>query len=569
MTYEFYNAFMHGRENTRLVTPPEFSKEFPDAVAFEDLPSRDGKGVLKAAYRDGKGVLRQIYSAAGLDNHACVVAATRQGKTTSFVIPSIISCAEQKNQKSLVITDPKGEVYEHTASKLRANGYTVKLLNFRDFYHTEFWNPMTPIFRKYKEYMETRQDVSPVKDENGEWALQYKGKIYRDMEELNLVLDNDTDVLYSEMENLIDELANQMITVECLDDPTWELGSRDLLKAVIYGMLEDTADKRNPMTEEKFNLDALVSICLSFSPSESDPDKGYFQNREEDSKAYNLAKQILLEPGDKTRSSYVSVFITKINEYRENVVRTMTRANTIEFSMFTESPDPVALFIVFRDEVKMQSRTIALFVQRLYTWLINEADRHENNRLPRGVLFMLDEFGNMPHLTDFEKVITTCGARNIWFSIVLQSYAQLKNVYGDASEIIMDNMNVHIFMGSNNLDTLKQFSDECGKYTRVSGSCITQGTDSAIHDAFFETIPVMPVSTLSSLSQGDCVITEINSGYVMFSRLEPYYLCDEYACEVSSLSDYISQVSPVDRKYKYTLTPSCRRRRRFMEDEDY
>ena len=49
----------------------------------------------------------------------------------------------------MIISDPKGEIYRTTAAALREQGYNVRLLNFRDYRHSECWNPMTPIFRKY------------------------------------------------------------------------------------------------------------------------------------------------------------------------------------------------------------------------------------------------------------------------------------------------------------------------------------------------------------------------------------------------------------------------------------
>ena len=78
------------------------------------------------------------------ENHVGVIAATRLGKTTSYVIPTILSFARQKIKRSLIISDPKGEVYKYTAEELKKQGYEIKLLNFRNYRKSECWNMLTP-----------------------------------------------------------------------------------------------------------------------------------------------------------------------------------------------------------------------------------------------------------------------------------------------------------------------------------------------------------------------------------------------------------------------------------------
>ncbi len=101
-----YKELLTGYEDTKLVTHREFGSLFPDAVRYDSLGKKQVSGVLKADYYDADGNLRQLYSAK--DNHVCVVAATRQGKTTSYVIPALISYARQAKKRHLIITDPKG-----------------------------------------------------------------------------------------------------------------------------------------------------------------------------------------------------------------------------------------------------------------------------------------------------------------------------------------------------------------------------------------------------------------------------------------------------------------------------
>lgn len=138
----------------------------------------------------------------------------------------------------------------------------------------------------------------------------------------------------------------------------------------------------------------------------------------------------------------------------------------------------------------------------------------------------------------------------------IQSYAQLNNVYGrEISEIIRDNLNMHIFLGSNNPDTLEAFSKECGQMTRISPLSALNGHGEEIEHYQIESIPVMPKSTLAHFEDGECIITEANSGYVMFSKLERYYLLDEMKnLPTMSTQDYKCVVNPFDKKYTYVVS---------------
>lgn len=62
--------------------------------------------------------------------HNIVVGSTGSGKTQAIVFPLVQSLA--KRGESMIITDPKGEIYENTANMLRERGYNIVILNFRN-----------------------------------------------------------------------------------------------------------------------------------------------------------------------------------------------------------------------------------------------------------------------------------------------------------------------------------------------------------------------------------------------------------------------------------------------------
>ncbi len=158
-------------------------------------------------------------------------------------------------------------------------------------------------------------------------------------------------------------------------------------------------------------------------------------------------------------------------------------------------------------------------------------------------------------MKDFETTISACAGRNIFFILVMQSYAQLNSVYGDSvAAIIRDNLNMHVFFGSNNSQTLDEFSKECGLITRISPVSALNGKSPEMDCYQIETIPLVPKSDLLHFSPGECIITEANCGYVLFSKLERYYLCKEFNdLPITDEKQYVGGVDPFDSCYTYKI----------------
>ena len=554
---ELYNSY----ENRKLVNCADDGDRLT-WVAYDDLPQSDGRGVLKAnTYRDGK--LMQSYSEENY--HAIFVAATRMGKTVSGEIPGVISYAKFKIKRSMLISDPKGEIYRVTAQTLRNEGYRVILLNFRDAQHSECWNVLTPIFRKYQHAISLWDEVEAVDTERGP-RNKFRGKIYEKRSELERDIDLQERMELDSVAQDINDLAAMLIVTQRSDDPYWGDSARDVLKAFLWALLEDSNEKllnereecdfeKQLITEDTFSFRTIFSILSNFNDGRDSSynDGGFFSKRGEDSRAYILAKNNFIENAPNTRKCIMSSFNTKMSVFRDSTVSQITSCNTFDFDSLADGP--VAVFIEYRDEVKAHYQVISLFVQNMYKMLIERANRMPDGKLPVPFYFMLDEFGNFPALRDFDTIISACAGRNIYFELILQSYAQLNNVYGrDVAEIILDNINVKIFFGSNNYDTLQQFSRECGEMTRISPLSALNGSGSEIEHYELETIPILTRSRLSCLAPGECVVLEANCDHVLLSRLERYYLCPEFSSlPRASEYEYTCAVNPFDEKYLFTV----------------
>ena len=546
------NKILNGYEDMELVHYQNMSLDFDNTHFFDELPNKKVEGVLKSnRYVDGK--LVQTYSKH--DNHVLTIAGTRLGKTTQCVIPQIVSFAAQQEKRSMIISDPKGELYALLAAYLAENGYDVLLLNLRDYMHSEYWNPLTEIYRQHQNAYNIEDEVETIETENG-IRNRFRGIVYDKQNLLDESIRQLQDLLLADVEADIDALAYTIIPTETGKDQYWDEMARQLFKALCWAMLEDSLPKNKSkptINEDTFSFNTLFTIMDSLTESESYDNNEYFSGRGEESRAHNCAKAIINNARD-TRQCIISGFYGKFAAFRNSTIRLITSCSSFDFTRLT-SGKPVAVFIAYPDENKAYYHVISTFVRRAYTYLINYANEQPSRRLDVPFYFMLDEFGNFPKIPDFDTAISACGGRNIWFNLVLQSYAQLNNVYeANISTIIRDNLNVHIFLGSNNPATLNEFSEECGNTTRISPLSALNGVKGEIDQYSIETIPLVPKSMLAKLQPGECIVTEANCGYVMFSKMERYYSCKEFSnFKVSSEKDYVCTINPLEKRYAYSF----------------
>ena len=86
------------------------------------------------------------------------------------------------------------------------------------------------------------------------------------------------------------------------------------------------------------------------------------------------------------------------------------------------------------------------------------------------------------------------------------------------------------------------------------------GDKKEISQFTMETVRLVPKSALTQLGAGECVVTEANCGYVLFSKMERYFTCKEYARLVlASEKDYVSDMNPLEKKYDYVWVSRVKR----------
>ena len=201
-------ALFKDYENAKLTTAEEFSQQHrQQTVPYSALPETEIDGIPICVRRDANGELQVTFIE---DTHLLAIGATRSGKTTGCVIPTLNVLLHKKNKPSLVISDPKQELYRGNAKKFREMGYRVLMLDFTNYMHSDCWNPLTKYYRAYQKYLKIESSVKVVETANGP-RNEFQGVIYEDQGELDRTIAEVRERYLDEVEKGITALTASII----------------------------------------------------------------------------------------------------------------------------------------------------------------------------------------------------------------------------------------------------------------------------------------------------------------------------------------------------------------------
>ena len=111
-----YLKYINPAPASRHFLTDEEIGEFAPEVDLE--PGKASEGGVPVYTRDGKKA-----AILGSDRHALVIGATGSMKTRAVLIPTLYSLA--CHGENMIVSDPKGEIFEKTSGFLKKNGYEV------------------------------------------------------------------------------------------------------------------------------------------------------------------------------------------------------------------------------------------------------------------------------------------------------------------------------------------------------------------------------------------------------------------------------------------------------------
>ncbi len=441
-------------QDDHLMTISEIkrSKDFT-YTTFSNLKNVNDGVVLQAQLTANRQDLKIVLTK---PIHTLVIGTTGAGKTTGFLNPTIEILANTKTKPSMIISDPKGELYDTHSNRLKELGYNILVIDLREPYKSTRWNPFD-ILKERIEQVKALQYVS----QRADGSIEAAGQIFQDQEQINVRIQELKDEIYENAKDLTETIC----PIGKTTDEGWQKGARSLINAIVLAFCEDF--ETDMIAAEQFNLTSLYHTVTVYATGECEQLKKYLYGRPAQSKVRGLAGTVL-ETSDKTLSSYLS----DVNAYAEwlsdNGILSMTSDGELDLYGFDERP--TVLFIKVPDERPSRHRLVTLLITQIYKSLVEKANRNkkqaitEDANLQRNCYFLLDEFGNLPKFNNLENIITVGRSRHIYFEMIVQSYAQLNEKYGkEVGQIVKSNCNIKVFLGSDNLETIREISEAIGK----------------------------------------------------------------------------------------------------------
>lgn len=508
-------------ENSHWMTQSEMKKNKGFTLTTFDKLGEVSDGIpIRAEVKKGNLSITLIKTI-----HALIIGATRSGKTSSFVSPTIEILAHTKTKPSMVITDPKGELCAEHSANLERLGYKVSIINLDDIFHSSRWNPFNEVLNKTREL-----EGLKVTHKNGRYYIadkeyQTRREANERINELRPQLEND---IYLDLQ----ELIYAMCPISSKNDPSWQKAARDFIFGMTLALWEDVRDGYMPM--EKFNLYNLYKCISEYATSDCEVLRQYVASRASSSRVKGLTNTVLVSQ-DRTLASYLGEVNSYITWLADEGVNALTSGNDVDFSTFDEEPN--ALFIIIPETRVTRYTLVTVFVQQMYKLLVDKATKNRESgkcngqELLRNVYFIMDEFGNLPKMDMMDRIVTVGAGRKIFMLPVIQSFSQLENIYGKSvSDTIRGNCNIQIFIGSNDKHTRELFSEMCGK-KKVKQINYSENKDMSVSTSAHSVPLIYPIE-LENLNDtangkfGNMIVHSLNN-YPIKSKMAPMFQTTE------------------------------------------
>lgn len=509
-------------------------KEIEKTFIKEDLNNINSVG-FPVWYEKKNGKFDSVY----FDNkspHYLLIGSTGSGKSVTVVIPECFMFATAKEKHSVVVTDPKAEIFNATSKVFKDNGYDVITIDFRNPNKSNKINIMQPIINEWKEYCHynkimlflfahliknNRIKIDSLDDRK--YLIKIKEKynledylmdiIENNKEDISDVIKNkkmyDNDYFKDSLENdvslkdylssksneeimfmireyqnlsskhqaesnrLVISFADLIFVDKETNDKFWINSAKQLFIGICGIFLEDY--QKGLITENKINISSVKKFQNSSLIKEN---QTFLQRNVNNRKYGSLSKDYLtsiLSAAENTYKSITAVFGEKMAIFDDLNVENVTSTNEFDFTDLGSKP--TALYIIVPDEDRAYFQLVTIIIGMLTKDLTRFANLPENKgQLPVMVEWILDEFANCPPLNSIETLVSVARSRRMRFQFFIQSYGQLSQVYGkDVASIIQDNCAL-VYLKTNTVETAEIIAKKLGKAT-VETHSMSKSTD--------------------------------------------------------------------------------------------
>ena len=382
----------------------------------KSLYFNNGAGIVLGMNKK-KGKKEVIYTI-GDDTHSICIGATRSGKSRSVVLQtiSILGLAGE----SMVLSDPKGELYNYTYPFLKRLGYEVVCIDFKNPSKSNSYNFLQPTINAVN-----KNDIAEA-----------------------------TECAWDITSALVGEAKGEKL---------WNNGEASTIAGSIMNVVYDN---RGEFTRRYQNMTNtyffIANMYKTISQSGNMPIVDYMKNLDDNHPSRGLIAISEIAPS-RTRGSFFTAALATLRLFTSPKIYSMT--NKSDFDPKNLGRKKMALFIILPDAKSTYYSIASLLVSQIYEQLDKVADER-GGRLNNRVNFLLDEFGNFTEIPDFANKLTMGGGKGIRFNLFLQDFAQLDQKYGkEVAKIIKGNCESWIYLKTRDPGTLKEISEKLGNYT--------------------------------------------------------------------------------------------------------
>lgn len=436
--------------------------------------------------------------------NVAIVGETRVGKGVFGVEKAIDGYSRTTNmqeKRSMNIHDPSGELYLKWKKLLEKRKYKVKLLNLNDTSVSDTTNPLSLVVHYYKQYLfgkttiERDRGLDQAQSElatlcytyfhdphakepfwqNAATALFTAGSLAL-IEESLLIQREDLSNMYT-IVNMIAEMNSDQITTES--------------HPIIKKYTDDLRKRKQLFSKYK------GKSVLDF----------YFQELPFDHPAHLAYLDILASaPAKSTIGNVVTHMLTNLKAFRRTGNAKLMAQNSINYMDLGFGEQPMAVFVVVSDQDKSNHEIAANYFDQSFKELTKAGLKQPNRKLPRQVVFLYEEAGNMVKIPELATKMTDGLKVGLSHVIVVQNYEQLDK-YGDDADTIIANCGNTIVVKTKSKKTREMIVEDLGNRSNLSLSRQGKVADSekTLTDSM-ERIPMLTKDELSRLPFGQTVV---------------------------------------------------------------
>lgn len=407
-----FDILPDGTHGTSRFMKPEEMKAVLETGRLDDLT-----GTIYGKHRDDSlddnrfSLYIASSSKSGLAGNMLVIGAPGTGKSWGFVRPMIFQCV--KRRESMILTDPKAELYESTAGYLADMGYEVRVFNLLEMEHSDRWN---------------------------------------------CIGEADYD------ERLIPIIAATIINNTSSEKEAgdfWAKAELNLLTALLYYVQNDKDVSGNVLPLSQRRLGRILSLLTENRLEKIDREIKLLSAGHPAKGPYGL----FLQAKENIRGNIVIGLGNRLNVFQDKLVDALTADSTIDLTL--PGHKPCAYFCILSAQDHTYAFLSSLFFTMIFSRLEQYARREtEDGKLPVPVNFVLDEFPSIGKLGDFKRSIAFTRGFRMNCIVIVQSIAQLADIYPRREwEEITACCDATICLGVNDTTSAQFVSEKCGMTT--------------------------------------------------------------------------------------------------------